>query len=69
MKKITKRNVILITILLATILVTACKENPNDSSRNKKVVSDYMDGFNLGDRRLGPEVRRLLFAYQGKHLV
>ena len=49
MKNITERNVILITILLATILVTACKENANDSSRNKKVVSDYMDGFNLGD--------------------
>ena len=49
MKKITGRNVILITILLATILVTACKKNQNDSSRNKKVVSDYMDGFNLGD--------------------
>lgn len=34
---------------MATILTTAFKEKPSDDSRNKKVVSDYMAGFNAGD--------------------
>ena len=49
LNKITGGKVILITAILATIMVTTCNKNPNVMSRNKKVVSDYMDGFNLGD--------------------
>ncbi|ANH84003.1 hypothetical protein A8C56_15985 [Niabella ginsenosidivorans] len=33
------------------MIVTACRENLNDISRNKKTVLDYMDGFNAGDHQ------------------
>lgn len=49
MKKLTELNILLIAILLAAIIANACKGKPNDINRNKKVVSDYMDGFNSGD--------------------
>ena len=41
----------LIGILLMSMVV-ACRENPDDLSQNKKVVSDYMAGFNAGDHQL-----------------
>ncbi|MFT3750209.1 MAG: nuclear transport factor 2 family protein [Agriterribacter sp.] len=51
MKKPTERNFILIAILFGIMIVTACKEKVNDISRNKKTVSDYMDGFNAGNHQ------------------
>ncbi|MFT3749090.1 MAG: nuclear transport factor 2 family protein [Agriterribacter sp.] len=51
MEKPTERTIILIAILLGTMIVTACKENLHETSRNKKTVSDYMDGFNAGDHQ------------------
>ncbi|MFC7523060.1 nuclear transport factor 2 family protein [Parapedobacter sp. GCM10030251] len=51
MKQLTERKMSLIGILLMSMVV-ACRENPDDLSQNKKVVSDNMAGFNAGDHQL-----------------
>jgi ketosteroid isomerase-like protein len=51
MKKPCVQYLILIAIVLGTMMMTACKEIFKDISQNKKTVSAYMDGFNVGDHQ------------------